>query len=135
LTSLSKKYEDWQVKQADDAIWLYNYYLTGNKKSPNETKLYQHQWEELFKKMINSLRLKHHSYSTEKSYLHWLRDFQRFMGDVFPYLLNATDKQDFLSHLAVERKFAAAKQRPALMPLSSFTEMYWKKTSIMKSTP
>ncbi|MEP9410653.1 MAG: integron integrase [Candidatus Brocadia sp.] len=63
------------------------------------------------------LRLRHRSYSTEKSYIAWLRSFRGFVHDKKPSQLTSKDIQDFLSSLAVDRKVSASTQNQALNAL------------------
>jgi integron integrase len=54
------------------------------------------------------------SYSTEKTYIAWLRQFQGFTKSKDLKELNANDLQDFLSYLAVDRKVSSSTQNQAL---------------------
>ncbi|MEW6586273.1 MAG: site-specific integrase, partial [Nitrospirota bacterium] len=54
-------------------------------------------------KMREALRLRHMSYSTEKTYILWARGFRAFVKEKDPALLEGRDLQDYLSHLAVEK--------------------------------
>ena len=73
LREMAKSREDWQVKQASDAVRLFLYYLSREKGdrlvfgSNCETK-----WKQTESRLIEVLRLKHRSIRTEKSYLQWL---------------------------------------------------------------
>ena len=64
--------------------------------------------------MREALRLRHRSLSTEKTYLIWFRSFRQFVGEKQPGELLGRDLQDFLSHLAVERKVSSSTQNQAL---------------------
>lgn len=74
LRYLAKTNEDWKVKQADYALKLYQYFLSGverakvQKDAPREN-----DWNKLEENMRNSLRLRQKSLSTEKSYIGWMR--------------------------------------------------------------
>jgi len=66
LSNIAKRHEDWQVKQADTALRLYEYFLSrsitatiGEPISPEE------KWRLLEERMRDSLRLRHRSLSTE----------------------------------------------------------------------
>jgi integron integrase len=61
-----------------------------------------------------ALRFRHRSLTTEKNYLIWLRHFQRFAGAKPPKELGGRDLQDFLTHLAVEKKVSSSTQNQAL---------------------
>ncbi len=106
LSEMAKRHEDWQVKQADTALRLYDYFLSKNvmpaiteASSPSS---HTEKWKPLEEKMREALRLRHRSLSTEKTYLIWFRSFRGFVGEKQPGELQGRDLQDFLSHLAVE---------------------------------
>lgn len=58
--------------------------------------------------------MKHYGYSTEKSYIGWIRRYIIFHGKRHPLELGATSISKFLSHLAVERNVSASTQNQAL---------------------
>jgi integron integrase len=115
LSDMAKRHEDWQLKQADTALRLYDYFLSKNiTPTMGETSSHNETWKLLEEKMRNALRLRHRSLSTEKTYLIWLRGFKGFVGQKEPHQLEGRDLQDFLSHLAVERKVSSSTQNQAL---------------------
>jgi len=63
------------------------------------------------------IRLRHMSYRTEKTYLHWIRRFIRFHNLRHPREMGAPEVEAFLSSLAVEGKVAASTQNQALAAL------------------
>jgi integron integrase len=112
---MAKRHEDWQVKQADTALRLYDYFLSKNiTPTGGETFSHEETWGLLEEKMRDALRLRHRSLSTEKTYLIWLRSFRAFVGEKQPHRLEGRDLQDFLSHLAVEKKVSSSTQNQAL---------------------
>jgi integrase len=115
LTDMAKRHEDWQVRQADTALRLYDYFLSkATSPKSEEPSSHEERWKSLEEKMRDSLRLRHRSLSTEKTYLIWLRSFKGFIGEKQPHQLEGRDLQDFLSHLAVERKVSPSTQNQAL---------------------
>jgi len=64
------------------------------------------------------MRLRQLSYRTEKTYLSWIERFQRFTKAKPPKDLTAGNFQDFLTHLAVERRVAPSTQNQALNALA-----------------
>jgi integron integrase len=64
-----------------------------------------------------AVRLRHYSRSTEHSYVQWVRRFVLFHGMRQPRELGAAEIERFLTHLAVERRVAAATQNQALNAL------------------
>ncbi|MEW6087750.1 MAG: integron integrase [bacterium] len=115
LKHISRNHEDWQIKQADNALRLYNYFLSSSQIiSPPKPSGISKEWASLETKTRNILRLKHRSYSTEKTYIIWLQSFRKFIKDKPPSALETIDIQNFLSSLAVERKVSSSTQNQAL---------------------
>jgi len=116
LKHLSKSHEDWQVKQADNALRLYSYFLSKehSNKAGGISETLINNWKAVEEKTIEAIRLRHRSYSTEKTYISWLRQFQGFVKSKELKALNGKDLQDFLSYLAVERKVSSSTQNQAL---------------------
>ena len=111
---LMKSREDWQVKQAKEAIQLFIYYT--RRKSQTKAQGYLQSdalWRAVAQDMINVLRMKHRALSTVKAYLGWLRSFYRFVNGLSPHELNSGHVKDFLSDLAVERHVAPSTQNQA----------------------
>lgn len=113
LKELSKNHEDWQVKQADYALRLYNFFLSRGQQSEQASLSGRaDEWRKLEEGAHKALRLL--SLNTEKTYLAWLRHFRDFVKEKRPEELEGRDLQDFLSHLAVERRVSASTQNQAL---------------------
>ncbi len=60
------------------------------------------------------LRTLHYSYRTEQQYLFWIRRFILFHGKRHPSDMAAPEVENFLTHLAVDRKVSASTQNQAL---------------------
>ena len=103
LEYLSKIREDWQVKQADQALRLYLFFLSKVNRHPDPTNDSGRLWEQALENMVNVLRLKHMSLNTEKTYIIWSRQFQRYINKC-PEALSTDDVRNFLSYLSAERK-------------------------------
>jgi integron integrase len=71
----------------------------------------------LMDRVRTKLRAGHYSHLTEKAYVTWIRRFIIFHGKQHPLTLGASHVEAFLSHLAVNRKVAAATQNQALNAL------------------
>jgi len=63
------------------------------------------------------LRKRHYSHRTEEAYIGWIRSFIRYHGIRHPREMGKDEVEGFLSHLAVDRKVAAATQNQALSAL------------------
>ena len=121
LKQMARSYEDWQVKQADTALRHYSYFLSRSEsKHDNFISPKDRRNAVLIEKFRKSLRLRHRSYSTEKSYVFWLRSFLSFWEGKSVESLSVKDIQNFLSYLAVERSIAPSTQNQALNALIFF---------------
>jgi integrase len=74
-------------------------------------------WALVEAKTREALRLRQRSFSTEKTYLIWLRSFRKFLDNKKPAKIGSSDIQRFLSYLAVERRISASTQNQALNAL------------------
>jgi integron integrase len=111
---LSRNREDWQVKQAAEAVHLYQFYKDQKKVVQGaETLAVNTQWKLVAEEMQKLLRLMHRSYRTEKTYIGWVRQFYRYTKGLSPYSLESKDVKDFLTYLAVEKNVAISTQDQA----------------------
>ena len=118
LNHIAKRYENWQVQQADRALKLYGYFLSRSlSNSVGTAAVLPSDWQKIEKKLSEALKLRHRSHSTEKTYTLWLRQFRGFIRDKNAHSLEGKDIQNFLSHLAVEKKVSASTQNQALNAL------------------
>jgi hypothetical protein len=63
------------------------------------------------------LRLRNYAYQTEKSYLYWIKQYILFHNKRHPNELGGLEIDQFLTHLAVEKRVAASTQNQALSDL------------------
>ncbi len=63
------------------------------------------------------MRRKHYSIRTERSYIDWIKRFIFFHHKRHPLEMNAPELEQFLNHLAIERKVSASTQNQALSAL------------------
>jgi hypothetical protein len=66
---------DWQIRQAGDAIRLYYFHYRGLKPIHLQAVKAGDSAPALLKETTRLLRLKHYSYSTERTYLQWIKRF------------------------------------------------------------
>ena len=69
---------------------------------------------ELLDNVRNVMRVRHYSYQTEKTYIHWIKQYIYFHKITHPKDIGAAEVEAFLTHLAVERTVAASTQNQAL---------------------
>lgn len=77
----------------------------------------QPQPPRLLDQVKQTLRLKHFSLKTEKSYVHYIREFILFHNKQHPREMGVAEIRAYLSHLAVEKNVAASTQTVALSAL------------------
>ena len=128
LQSLERSYEKWQVDQANHAILLFKHsnreVLKG--KLPDDA-LCKQEWTLASETMKRLMRLKHLSFQTEKTYLHWLRDFYVHTRPLPPSKLDQDHLKNYLTYLAVERRVAKSTQSQAFNALLYFYRHVIKK--------
>lgn len=122
LNTFSQSYEDWQIRQAENALRHYNYFISPEpvKGDLSVTSTQSDAWEHAIRRLKEILRLKHRSYQTEKAYISWVKKFQIYLGNKKPQQINEHDVQQFLSFLAVKKRVAASTQNQALNALIFF---------------
>ncbi|MGA1237207.1 MAG: integron integrase [Limisphaerales bacterium] len=128
--------EDWQVRQADDALrLLYQQLLkcpwaehwpvpspvseesSGRLESPlSPVELFEDwgEWREALVRMVTQLRYLHYSYRTEQTYVQWSKRFIRALDGRGPGEVSTADVRRFLEDLAVKSQVAASTQNQAL---------------------
>ena len=71
----------------------------------------------LLDQVRQTIRLKHYSLKTEKSYVNWVRYIILFHNKHHPQEMGTSDIQSFLNYLAANRHVAASMQNHALNSL------------------
>jgi integron integrase len=108
---------DWQIRQAGDAIRLYYFHYRGFKPKHLSAGKSADFAPELLTEAKRLIRLKHYSYSTEKTYLQWIKRFLDYVkqtgrketvADV-----ETVDCKNFLSHLALQERVSSSTQNQA----------------------
>lgn len=121
--SLIGKFKDWQIDQAADAVRHYMYYLSNQNKMEKRVENLSGSfdlWREKKELYRQTLRLKHRSFHTEKSYFRWLESFIRFTKLKSPSDVDGEDLKNFLTYLAVERGVSSSSQNQAFNALLFF---------------
>lgn len=131
----SGNYQDWQVRQADQAVRLYfsNFLMSQSsgqgQDNPTASAITQQAALQNFRE---GLRLRNYAARTEQTYMDWVRRY-------FSYCrtrLTALDKdrtcspdlvRDYLAHLAVERNVSASTQNLAFNSLLQFYRLVFNK--------
>jgi len=77
-------------------------------------------WTGVIADLKNTIRVRHYSRATLKTYTSWVRKFQAFTESKDPTLLNTEDVKQFLTSLAVKKQVAASTQNQAFNALLFF---------------
>lgn len=67
----------------------------------------------LFKTVREALRTRHYAYRTEKTYLHWIRQYVKFVKPTHPREAWMDGVKRFLTHLAVDQQVNFSTQNQA----------------------
>jgi integron integrase len=70
--------------------------------------------KKLLDRVRDAIRTKHYSIRTEEAYVNWIKRFILFHDKRHPQEMEATEIEEFLTHLAVDKKVAASTQNQAL---------------------
>ena len=72
---------------------------------------------QLLEDVRDTLRLRHYSYRTEKSYIYWIRKFILFHQKRHPAEMGKDEIRNYLTFLARKRQVSASTQNQALSAL------------------
>ena len=73
--------------------------------------------KKLLDQLRDAIRLKHYSYSTEKTYVHWAKRYILYHNKRHPAEMGAAEIEAFLTHLAKDESVSASTQNQALNAL------------------
>jgi integron integrase len=74
----------------------------------------KHRKKKLLDRVRDAIRTKHYSIRTEEAYVNWIKRFILFHDKRHPQEMEATEIEEFLTHLAVDKNVAASTQNQAL---------------------
>jgi len=102
--------DDWQLKQAEKAVRLYMKNFS------------QADQEPVISRMRRAIRLKHYSYSTERTYLDWTQRFLNYLStvkkkNIKANVLSSDDVTDYLTYLALKKRVSSSTQNQAFNAL------------------
>jgi len=80
--------------------------------------------QNLFDVVRDALRTRHYAYRTEKTYMHWVKQYVCFVKPVHPRDAGADGVKRFLTHLAIDRQVSATTQNQALAALLFLYKLY-----------
>lgn len=106
----AQKAENWQLNQAQEAIKLYfQEFIKGDSVS-------------ILSRLRKAIRLKHYSYSTERTYLDWAQRFFEYLvhskkENVQTNALHSEQVREYLTYLAVQKRVSSSTQNQAFNAL------------------
>lgn len=113
--------EDWQIRQAADAVRIYRFQFRAQQGGPEKTaRPFSDGWDEsaALARLHQVLRLRHYARSTEASYVAWTQRFFDFRRRTErPGKPTSADVQAFLTSLATVDRISASTQNQALSAL------------------
>ena len=71
--------------------------------------------KKLLDQVRDLIRVKHYSIRTEETYTSWIKRYINFHNKRHPKEMGEREIEEFLTHLAVERKVAASTQNQAFV--------------------
>ncbi len=125
-------FEDWQLRQADQAVRLYFVNFLKSRGLGGETvntsvnkEASTISMEDALCMIRENIRLKHYARSTEKTYLKWAEQFLGYCKNTDPRLsdislITPAHAKDFLAYLAVKRRVSGSTQNQAFNALIMF---------------
>lgn len=87
----------------------------------------------LYEVVRDALRTRHYAYRTEKTYLHWVKQYVRFLKPTHPREAGMDGVKRFLTYLAVDQQVSATTQnqaRAALKFLYGLYEIEWDEAGV-----
>ena len=111
--------KDWQPRQADDALRVYYFhYLDHARPQPRGAEIADVAGT--LAEFSRVIRLKHYSYSTERTYLQWANRFLDYVVETDSKAvadLSSEDIKNFLTHLAIKERVSSSTQNQAFNAL------------------
>lgn len=112
---LDSRIKEWQPQQAEDALKLYYLQYLDKTKSGEDKPAFGNA-SAIIEEISRIIRIKHYSYSTERTYLQWAERFFTYLTETGGKQVDAAtaeDVRDFLSHLALKQRVSASTQNQA----------------------
>jgi integron integrase len=123
----NSKYEEWQVRQAEDSVRMYiRNFMNLNTRPAVQNKPAdkkdgpQLSWQEVVLKVRECMRIRHYSYNTEKTYIDWIERFGKYSGKENADAVSDEDVRKYMAYLAVNQKVSASTQNQAFNSILFF---------------
>lgn len=137
----TRKMENWQIQHIELALKLYLDHFNARSvlQKTGDGKNGENNLNEaaVMEKMKNLIRLKHYSYSTERTYLDWVKRFFIYVSETHKSISSILEKdlKNFLTWLAVNQRVSSSTQNQAFNALLFlFREVLRKDVGDLKGT-
>ena len=110
----------WQLRQAQDAIERYRRFRLREFRRASNDRAVPGTWDGAIIALREELRLQQKSLRTEKTYVHWAKDFSRSLSAGTPEAVDQRHVRSYLTELAVTRGVASSTQKQAFIALLFF---------------
>jgi integrase len=138
--------QDWQIRQADDAIAIFTKnYLKHVHNFDMVEHCRQHDipvkpgpesWQQLAVETKEAIRIRQYSFSTEKTYIGWIKRFGEYLKHKAPIQVDSGDVKNYMTYLALERNVAPSTQNQSFNSvLFLFKHVLYRDLSEMQDTP
>jgi len=114
---------DWQHRQANDSIRLYYFHYLNKTDVRSVKAVASDSMPNIIQETKRLIRLKHYSYSTERTYIQWIERFLEYTRQTSKKAISETDASDFknfISHLALKQRVSASTQNQAFNAILFF---------------
>ena len=114
---------DWQRRQANDSIRLYYFHYLNKTDVRSVKAVASDSMPNIIQETKRLIRLKHYSYSTERTYIQWIERFLEYTRQTSKKAISETDASDFknfISHLALKQRVSASTQNQAFNAILFF---------------
>jgi len=114
---------DWQHRQANDSIRLYYFHYLNKTDVRSVRAVASDSMPNIIQETKRLIRLKHYSYSTERTYIQWIERFLEYTRQTSKKAISETDASDFknfISHLALKQRVSASTQNQAFNAILFF---------------
>jgi len=127
---------EWQPWQADDALKLYYLHYLGQGALKHVGVLKSDDPLAALQEVKRLIRLRHYSYSTERTYLQWIERFFAYalVKEKKPSDLASDDFKNFLSHLAMKQRVSPRRKIRHSMRLFLYRHVLGKETGDLGNT-
>jgi integron integrase len=115
VSEKEQELEEWQRRQARDAVEGYRRFQRRRYGAEDGGHSLPETWDHAITLAREELRIQRKALRTEKTYIHWVRDFARWVSPTGPQAVTQSHVRRYLTDLAVRRGVATSTQKQAFI--------------------